>query len=838
MRKNMNNISLKNWKFHYNDCPEAWYKGFIDELWTNVTVPHDWSVTMPFSKEYSSGTGYLAGGIGWYRTEFYLPESLKEKKIFITFDGVYKNSQVWCNSYYLGKRPFGYSTFQYDITDQVSFGDIPNIVAVRVDHKDIADSRWFTGSGITRKVTVSAEELVHPMFQGTFFKTPSVSSEEAEINISNTIINESNFDMEATIENKLIFEGKEIMRLVNTCHLSPKETTNVDNSGIILNPSLWSTDTPNLYELQTIITSKTKENCFTSTNISACKVGIRSIHFDSNKGFYLNGEPLKLKGVCVHHDAGCLGAAVLPEVWLRRLCTLKEMGCNAIRMSHNPHMPELYDLCDSLGFLVMDEAFDEWEGVKNKWSTGHNVYPPKHQGYFEDFPEWHERDLSDLIKRDRNHPSIIMWSIGNEIDYPNDPYCHPLFTSMTGNNDKNKPAAEMQFNQDKPNAERLSVIAKQLTKIVKQYDSSRPVTAAVAFPELSTHIGYIDSFDVVGYNYKEQFYADDHKRFPEKPFLGSENSHSVEAWKAVRDNEYISGQFLWTGIDYLGEAFGWPIHGSGAGNLTVAGYPKISYYRRQSFWSENMMIYLVTARATTENETEQVPTEWKHMYRSWNYMPGEMVEVRCYTNVLRAELFCNNKSFGIQQNDTDTGYISWIVPFEAGELSVKGYDHTNLNNDQLNSEIDSVSNPSNYLVSDIIKSTGTSCNIKLNLWDYTTHIKELFNENITSISSNITPMDTTTRLKQIEVTITDGNGNWVTNDNTMLMVTLSGPGKLLGLENGDLSDVTEYTASYRRAYEGRLLIYVAVTSDSADMNSKTTTLTVCGAGLKTAILEI
>ncbi|MDF2587889.1 MAG: Beta-galactosidase BoGH2A [Anaerocolumna sp.] len=829
----MNNILLNTWKFHYNDCPDAWYKGFLDESWTNVTVPHDWSVTMPFSKEYSSGTGYLAGGIGWYRTKFHLPESLKGKKIYITFDGIYKNSQVWCNSYYLGKRPFGYSTFRYDITNQVTFGDIPNVIAVRVDHKDISDSRWFTGSGITRKVTISSEELVHTVFQGTFFKTPSVSTKEADIEVSSTIINESNFDVDVVLEHKLILSGNEVMTLVNTCHLPSGVMTTVDNKGALLTPALWSTESPNLYELQTIITSKSKDNSFTSVDISKCKVGIRNLYFDSDKGFYLNGESLKIKGVCVHHDAGCLGAAVLPEVWLRRLCTLKEMGCNAIRMSHNPHMPELYDLCDSLGFLVMDEAFDEWEGAKNKWSTGHNVYPPKHQGYFEDFPEWHERDLSDLIKRDRNHPSIIMWSIGNEIDYPNDPYCHPLFTSMTGNNDKNKPAAEKQYNQDKPNAERLSVLAKQLTKIIKQYDTTRPVTAAVAFPELSTHIGYIDPFDVVGYNYKEQFYADDHKRFPEKPFLGSENSHSYEAWKAVRDNDYISGQFLWTGIDYLGEAHGWPIHGSGAGNLTLAGYPKTSYYRRKSFWSENTMIYLVTARATLENESEQTPTEWKHMYRSWNYVPGEMIEIRCYTNVSKAVLFCNNRSFGEKQNDADTGYISWIIPFEAGELSVKGYVNSNLTNNQIDYSIDSASDQTSCFVSDMIKSTGTSCAIHLNLWDNEAQIQKLFKNNAINILNNIAPKETSTHLKQIEVTITDGLGNWVTNDNTMLMVTLSGSGKLLGLENGDLSDITEYTAVYRRAYEGRLLIYVAVSAEST-----ATTLTVRGAGLKTAILEL
>ncbi|MHB8129484.1 MAG: glycoside hydrolase family 2 TIM barrel-domain containing protein [Mobilitalea sp.] len=813
----MKTILLNKWKFHYNECPEAWYKGYADEDWEDVSVPHDWSVHMPFSKDHSSGTGYLAGGIGWYRNNFLLPESLRGKRIFITFDGVYKNSQVWCNSYYLGKRPFGYSTFRYDITDQASFGTIPNLVAVKVDHSDIADSRWFTGSGITRKVTISIEEPVHPDFNGIFFKTPMVSEERADIEITNTIVNETSLDVTVTVENIISTIDSDPLSLKTTFLISANSTYSVSTHGAITSPALWSTDNPNLYKLTTITSAQSMDNSFYCKGENVQYVGIRSLHFDPDKGFFLSGKLLKIKGVCVHHDAGCLGAAVLSEVWLRRLCNLKEMGCNAIRMSHNPHMPELYDLCDFLGFLVMDEAFDEWEGAKNKWSVGHNVYPPKHQGYFEDFPEWHERDLSDLIKRDRNHPSIIAWSIGNEIDYPNDPYCHPLFSDMTGNNDKNKPIAERQFNHDKPNAERLTVIAAELTNIVKLHDTTRPVTAAVAFPELSTQIGFIDSLDIVGYNYKEQFYAGDHLRFPDKPFLGSENSHSFPAWKAVRDLEYISGQFLWTGIDYLGEAHGWPIHGSGAGILNLAGFPKFSYYRRQSFWAAIPMVYLTTTRADI-NKKEAKKDEWKPMYRSWNYIPGELIEIRCYTNLPSAELICNGKSLGSQQFNDDDGYIAWFVPYESGEIAVIGI--SNLSD-------------SNTIVKDSIISTGSACNIQLKQWSSSEMIKHHFPVTISPCDYPVGEAVSPSFLEQIEVTITDGAGNWITNDSTMLFVEVSGAGKLIGLENGDLSDCTEYSASYRRAHEGRLLIFVADTKDS-----ETILITVSGAGLKTAILEL
>lgn len=826
----MNAMMLNTWKFHYNDCPEAWYKGYSDDTWEEVSVPHDWSVHMPFSKEYSSGTGYLAGGIGWYRTSFSLPEELQGKRIFITFDGVYKNSQVWCNSYYLGKRPFGYTTFRYDITDQVQFGDIPNLIAVKVDHRDIADSRWFTGSGITRKVTVDIEEPVHADFNGIFFTTPSVTNDKAEIQIENTIINDTSNDVIVTVENRLSYEGQENLCLKSTYSLAANRTAVVPTIGTLKKPVLWSPENPSLYVLTTTISSHTADNVFDCTSENVQLVGIRSIAFDADKGFFLNEKPLKIKGVCIHHDAGCLGAAVLPAVWLRRLSKLKEMGCNALRMSHNPHMPELYDLCDFLGFLVMDEAFDEWEGVKNKWSIGHNVYPPKHQGYFEDFPEWHERDLSDLIKRDRNHPSIIAWSIGNEIDYPNDPYCHPLFSSMTGNNDKDKPLAERQYNHDKPNAERLSVIAEQLTKIVKQYDTTRPVTAAVAFPELSSQIGFFDSFDIVGYNYKEQFYADDHLRFPAKPFLGSENSHSFLAWKAVRDQKYISGQFLWTGIDYLGEAHGWPIHGSGAGILTVAGFEKTSFYRRQSFWSEVPMLYLATARAEVDHDgnlqgTEQV--ERKPMNRSWNYLPGELIEIRCYTNLPSAELSCNGKSLGMKSFNDQEGYISWFAPYEVGELTVVGN----------NSFADN-----HEIVKDTLKHTSRACNLQLNQWCLSKDMEHnissvdiVSNHQVAEHASSYAPFGliNSTTLKQIEVTLTDEEGNWITNDNTMIWVEVSGSGKLIGLENGDLADNTEYTATYRRAYEGRLLIYITDTTPCG-----TTTVTVSGAGLKTVVLAV
>ncbi len=785
----MEAIRLHQWRFHYDNVPDAWFRGFKDDTWEEVSVPHDWSVHMPFSKEYSSGTGYLAGGIGWYRTTFFLPKEWEGNRIYITFDGVYKNSQVWCNSYYMGKRPFGYATFRYDITDQVHFGATANLIAVKVDHTDLSDSRWFTGSGITRKVTVTAEAPVHPEFNGIFFQTPSVTKESAELEIDHSLQNDSSYDVTVKIINKLFYDGKEMLQLMQTGYLAAGASTHLTTKGTLTQPILWTPEHPYLYRLVTVICANTSDASFQCRMETEQAVGIRSIRFDPDKGFFLNEQSYKLKGVCVHHDAGCLGAAVHPDVWHRRLESLKEMGCNAIRMSHNPHMPELYDLCDALGFFVMDEAFDEWEGPKNKWSIGHNVYPPKHQGYFEEFPQWHQQDLSDFIKRDRNHPCIIAWSIGNEIDYPNDPYCHPFFQTVEGNNDKNKPLEEMQYNPDRPNATRLTILADKLVKIVKRYDSTRPVTSAVSFPELSREIGFYASLDIVGYNYKEQHYAKDHLLFPDIPFLGSENSHSYEAWKAVRNQEYISGQFLWTGIDYLGEAKGWPIHGSGAGLLTLAGFKKTSFYRRKSFWSSIPMMYLTTARADLYEDSivHTGSREWKPMHRSWNYTPGELIEIRCFTNLKAAELFCNGRSLGTKEYNDTLGYIDWLVPFEEGELTAVG-----IPNDGVIGSI-----------RDEFSTTGRSCNIVLNHWRP--------QEAVCTLDATESP------FIQIEVVVTDVMGRWVTNDSSLLQVNVTGAGRLVGLENGDLADNTEYSASYRRAHEGRLIVYVAPLETDKDI---------------------
>lgn len=787
-------ISLsENCRFHLGEEADAWQSWFDDSDWQQVTLPHDWSVTLPFDRSCSSGTGYLPGGIGWYRIRFSTQKDWAGKHIRIFFDGIYKNSRVWCNSHYLGERPCGYSSFSYDLTDILHM-DSENIIVVRADHREIADSRWYTGSGITRSVFLRIEEPVHPLPNGIFFFTKKVSALSAECEILTEIQNASSVSCHVTVTSRLSApDGATVLEMSSTAECLSQSSVAVCNTGTLPEPLLWSPEAPFLYTLETFLSYRTDKGNVTTLSDSQ-KVGIRSLRFDPDLGFFLNGSSYTLKGVCLHEDAGCFGNAVPVGVWHRRLSKLKKMGCNAIRMSHNPHMPELYSLCDALGFLVIDEAFDEWEAPKNKWSIGHNVYPPKHEGYYVYFPEWHERDLTDLIRRDRNHPCIMLFSIGNEIDYPNDPYCHPSFETMTGNNDSGKPSEERKYNPARPNAERLPVLAKMLCDIVHRTDPTHPVTLAAAFPELSASLGFLDPLDVVGYNYKEHLYEAHHKAFPHKPFLGSENGHSLAAWKAVTDKAYISGQFLWTGIDYLGEAHGWPIHGSGAGLLTMAGFEKPAYFRRQSFWSAQPMIFLSTILRSESGipsgeafPQDPLSFEFAPVLPCWDYPYGEEVVIKCYSNLPEVEFFLNGESLGIHKKSPDADCILLTLPFTPGILKATGC-----------GEYDSICHT--------LHSGKNACTIHPAAYDPIKNTPALNRTHVSKLLCH-------SKVVQLTVTLRDADGRRCIHASTLLHVQAAGA-RLVLLENGDLADVTDYGSASRRAYHGQLMLYLL--PDQAD----------------------
>ncbi|MCR4940536.1 MAG: beta galactosidase jelly roll domain-containing protein [Treponemataceae bacterium] len=740
---------------------DAFFGGYDDSSWKKVSVPHDWAVTMPFSKSYSSGTGYLAGGIGWYRCHFTLTEEEAKKHVRLFFEGVYKKSAVWCNSNYLGKWAYGFTPFEFDLSGLVRPGD--NIIAVKVMHPDIADSRWYTGSGIIRKVYLNITDDMFVKTDGVFFSVEDVKEGFASVAVSAEVRN----DGPETREKRLVHElsdpaGKSVLVLESSVKLSPGEEKTVLLKGSVKNPRLWTLERPSLYTLRTSLSGD---------DVVENSVGIRTIRFDADKGFFLNGKSVKFKGVCVHDDAGCLGNAVPAAVWRRRLDILKECGCNAIRMAHNPHLRELYHLCDQIGFLVMDEVFDEWEGCKNKWSTGHNVYPPVHQGYAEDFHEWYAKDVAAFVRRARNCPSVVMWSIGNEIDYPNDPYVHPSFAKMTGNNDANKPEAEKQYNPQKPDIERLSVIAARLAAEVRKHDVTRPVTLASAFPELTSTTGYFKALDLVGYNYKEHLYEKDHARFPLLPIFGSENSHGYEQWKLARDKEYISGQFIWTGIDFLGETVGWPCHGSKAGILTTAGFKKTQFWHRKSMWSAEPFVKIVAAPAILSSEADVVPKLPEYRWNSdfepvWSFKQGQKIDLRVFSTAETVTLYLGESDVGMFRKDEQTGYISVTMDYQALPLKVVGDDGA----------------------SDCLAPEGDPSCLEASVYEGGCDSEKA-------------------EVLQVELSLKDKDGNVVHGAACSVSVEVSS-GTLLGIDNGDQSDNTSYSSRTKTFYKGHMVVYV------------------------------
>ncbi|WP_300736468.1 glycoside hydrolase family 2 TIM barrel-domain containing protein, partial [uncultured Alistipes sp.] len=536
------------WLFRLGDDSAALHPAYDDSRWTRVRLPHDWSVKQPLSPSLASCTGYLPGGIGWYRRHFTVDDSAARHYIY--FEGIYNRSRVYLNGHLLGERPNGYVSFLYDMTPYLNKGD--NVLAVRVDHSRYADSRWYTGSGIYRDAWIVAAPEIHLAPWGTAYRCEKLTDRRADIAVEFAV--ERHDAAAGTLEvraallddtGKRVAEGK--------CRV--QERTQGPEGGTLRlrvdNPRRWDTQDPYLYTLSVTLLRDGEA-------VDSCRIraGLRTLDFDPDRGFALNGLWMKVKGVCLHHDAGVLGAAVPPEVWRRRLENLRAIGVNAIRMSHNPQAPVVYDLCDELGLLVMDEASDEWEFPKRKWIEGWNVGTPGFDGSYDFFEEWIERDVTDMVRRDRNHPSVFLWSIGNEVDYPNDPYSHPILDGsaisqpMFGG-----------YNPEAPHAERIGRIAKRLAACVRAVDTSRPVTGALAGVVMSNETEYPEAVDVVGYNYTEDRYDADHAAYPDRIIYGSENRPDIDAWYAVRDREFIFGQFIWTGTDYLGESGPWPSRG-------------------------------------------------------------------------------------------------------------------------------------------------------------------------------------------------------------------------------------------------------------------------------------
>ena len=646
------------WYFNLGDIKYGGSEYLDHSEWRKLELPHDWSVEAVASPELASCTGYLPGGLGWYRKDLDIPKVQNGNKVYIYFEGIYNNSEVFINGKWIGKRPNGYVSFMYELTPYQKFGG-RNVLAVRVDHSQDADSRWYTGSGIYRDVYLVYANPVHIRLWGVSYSA-KVNKKNAVLSVQTEVDNTGKLPVAVKVLHEVFDrDGKKVGAGSLDYSLRAGEMVKKELAVSIVQPKLWSLEDPYLYTIRTTLSKGGKVIDRTET-----RAGIRSLTFDPNKGFALNGKFLKVKGVCIHHDAGCLGAAVPKEVWRRRLLQLKEIGCNAVRMSHNPQATCVYELCDELGILVKDEAFDEWEYAKKKWITGWNKGKPGFQGSASYFREWSKRDLADMIRRDRNHPSIIMWSIGNEVDYPNDPYSHPVLDQSEIGQQHVRG-----YRKEQPRAERLGDIAKELVTEAKKYDLSRPVTAALAGAVMSNETDYPAVLDVVGYNYTENRYRQDHEKYPKRILYGSETRHDLNAWKAVRDNEFIFGQFIWTGFDYLGEAGPWPSRGFTTGMIDLAGNIKPNGYFRRALWLESPTVYVGTYKM--EKTKKKLSANASAI---WNYEPGDMIRVVAYTNCEEAELLLNGKQIGERKPyDDSTAIIYWDIPYTPGALEVVAY---------------------------------------------------------------------------------------------------------------------------------------------------------------------
>ncbi len=728
--------------------------GFDDSRWRRVQLPHDWGVELPMSPDKGSCQGYLPGGIGWYRRVLPIQAVEAGQRLFIYFEGVYNYSEVYLNGHLLGRRPSGFASFLYDLTPHLRAG-AKNVVAVRVDHSQEADSRWYTGSGIYRDVWLITAPEVHLAQWGTAYRLVSISGKKAVVDVDVETTDDRAVKPALTLQAAVALtdaQGRVVAEAKTAIGPQEKKTVRLTVS----NPQRWTLDKPYLYTLTTRLSNGDQ---------STVRAGLRTLEFSPDRGFALNGQWIKVKGVCVHDDAGVLGTAVPAEVWRRRVRELKAIGTNALRMSHNPHAPALYDICDEEGMLVMDEASDEWEFPKRKWMRGWNQGAPGFEGTFSYFEEWIERDVADMVRRDRCHPSIFLWSIGNEVDYPNDPYSHPVLNG--GGSDFTQPAYGG-YKPDQPNAERIGIIAQRLAKIVRDIDDSRAVTGALAGVVMSNETAYPEAVDVVGYNYTESRYATDHQRYPKRVIYGSENRHDLPAWKAVRDNEHIFGQFLWTGIDYLGESGPWPARGSSAGLLDLAGNIKPNGHYRAALWAEQPVCYIGTYPAMQPGGRRNRGRNWVSPYAPaiWNYDEGQRVRVVCYTNAPSARLLLNNAPIGGDpKRDKDTDILYWDIDYQAGTLRCEATNGA----------------------TSAITTCGRPYALRATL------------DPAASASGDVV---------LIHVEVLDEDGNLVPLADNDITCHIDGTSRLLGLENGDISDTSNKTDRHERAHAGRLLAYI------------------------------
>jgi beta-galactosidase len=769
------------WQFHLGEAAGADKADFADADWRKLDLPHDWMIEGPQGSDPAAmdgpfdhkspggnGNGWLDGGVGWYRKTFTIPAADKGKHIAIDFDGVYMNSEVWINGTSLGKQPYGYTSFEYDLTPYLKYGDEKNVIAVRAEVIQPC-SRFYSGAGIYRNVWLTTTNQVHIEHWGTYVTT-GMKGNPGAINATVHVVNDGTETAEFTIDNKITGPGGD----ASTTYLGVASNTEQKQGaqqvqqpdgksygfklapGVscdytfvykVADPSLWSIEKPALYHLDTEI-----KNSKGTLDQVETPFGIRTIEFTVDDGFHLNGKRVQIQGVCDHHDLGCLGAAVNRRAIQRQLEILKSFGVNAIRTSHYPPAPELLDLCDEMGFVVMDEAFDEWKHSKTKF------------GYGQFFDEWSERDIVSMVHRDRNHPSIVMWSIGNEI-----------------NEQGAKNGGEM---------------ATRLADIVKREDPTRPTTSAMSNPGGALKSGFSAPLGVFGVNYNIGFY-DNAGVHGKQPMIGSETSSALSSrgeyglkldkngnietpkefdhqcsgydieWPrwgnqaqaslmAIKSHPWMAGEFVWTGFDYIGEPtpFNWPSRSSYFGIVDLAGFPKDRYYLYKSQWTNEPVVHLLP--------------HW-----NWEQFTGKDIPVWCFTNADSVELFLNGKSLGEKTWAADKKelHLEWSVSYAPGELKAVG------------------KKDGKVVATDIVKTAGKPAKILLK-----------------ADRSEIKPADRD--LSFVTVSVVDADGNLCPTAEDEIKFTIDGPGKIAGLDNGDATNHESFQGSQHKVFNGLGLVVV------------------------------
>ena len=760
--------------------------------WRALNLPHDWSIEGNFHKDHPAtpGGGALPGGKGTYRKLFVLGQETEEKRVFLEFDGIYRESRVFINGHPAGYRPCGYSSFSYEITPYLNECGEENLVTVTVDNSRQPNSRWYSGSGIYRNVRLVITSKVHIPYSGTYVTTPRVDNEKALVTVRTEISGASGQEKNIYLLTKILDpEGKTVAEDCKHIDFDGDTDVFMEQSLEVKDPVLWDVDNPRLYAVESRVLrgSGVMDDYRTP-------FGIRTFRFTSDSGFYLNERPLKIQGVCMHHDLGALGTAVNQRAMERQLEILREMGCNAIRTSHNPPAPEWLDLCDRMGFLVMDESFDVWR--KNKTAYDYSLF----------FGDWHEKDLRDFIRRDRNHPSVIMWSIGNEVlEQWNNPQADTLDLQQANL------LLNFMARQDSPVTGELpfdALLTQKLADIVKELDPTRPVTAGCNEPAPHNNLFRAEALDIIGYNYHEKDYLKVPVNFPGMPFVAAETTSSLQtrgfyqmpsdsvrkeprewwltydtphlfcsaydnmhapwgnthesAWINVRDNDFISGMFIWTGFDYLGEPtpYWWPSRSSYFGIVDLAGFPKDIYYMYQSEWTDTPVL---------------------HLFPHWNWPEGETVDVWAYYNGADSvELFLNDRSLGISSKTKERLHAFWRVDYEPGILKAVSY------------------KDGKEFLRRYVKTAGEPYGLEL------TADSEVFKADGSDLSF-------------VTVQVIDREGNPVPYADNMIHFSLEGPATIVAVDNGSQVSHESFRADNRRAFHGKCLVVIRAGTDPGNV---------------------